>query len=75
MADGQAATAATPGAASATPMQAVVLVHGIGEQVPLETLRGFVETVYQRDATLAGGGEARIETIRERSSTHKLNQV
>lgn len=29
--------------------QAVVVIHGIGEQVPLETLRSFVETVYQRD--------------------------
>lgn len=29
--------------------QAVVLVHGMGEQVPMETLRGFVETMWVRD--------------------------
>jgi hypothetical protein len=32
--------------------QAVVVVHGMGEQRPLETLRSFVETVYQRDLSL-----------------------
>ena len=32
---------------------AVVVIHGMGEQVPLETLRGFVETVYRRDRVLA----------------------
>lgn len=29
--------------------QAVLLVHGIGEQMPMETLRGFVETTWSRD--------------------------
>jgi len=32
---------------------AVVVIHGMGEQRPLETLRGFVETVYRRDTALA----------------------
>lgn len=32
--------------------QAVVLIHGIGEQVPMDTLRGFVETVWVKDSTL-----------------------
>lgn len=32
---------------------AVVVIHGMGEQRPLETLRAFVETVYRRDPTLA----------------------
>lgn len=32
--------------------QAIVLIHGIGEQVPMDTLRGFVETVWTRDGTL-----------------------
>lgn len=35
------------------PKTAVVVIHGIGEQRPLETLREFVETVYRRDHTLA----------------------
>ncbi len=43
--------AAEPDAAGAAPetrkrKQAVVIVHGMGEQKPLETLRGFVETVW-----------------------------
>lgn len=37
--------------------QAVVVVHGIGEQRPLETLRAFVETVYRRDLGLTVKGD------------------
>lgn len=29
--------------------QAVLLIHGIGEQHPMDTLRGFVETVWTKD--------------------------
>jgi len=29
--------------------QAVLLIHGIGEQRPMDTLRGFVETVWTSD--------------------------
>jgi hypothetical protein len=32
--------------------QAVVLIHGIGEQVPMDTLRGFVEAVWTSDSSL-----------------------
>jgi hypothetical protein len=32
--------------------QAVVLIHGVGEQVPMDTLRGFVRTVWTTDDTL-----------------------
>lgn len=32
--------------------QAVVLIHGIGEQVPMDTLRGFVRAVWTTDGTL-----------------------
>jgi hypothetical protein len=32
-----------------SPKQAVVVIHGMGEQRPLETLREFVRTVYQLD--------------------------
>lgn len=35
-----------------TRRQAVLVIHGMGEQVPLETMRSFVETVYQRDGEL-----------------------
>lgn len=33
--------------------QAVVLIHGIGEQVPMDTLRGFVDAVWTSDATVS----------------------
>lgn len=36
------------------PKQAVVVVHGMGEQRPLETLRSFVEGVYAENPSLAG---------------------
>src|SRR5687768_6466865 len=47
----------TRGAEVAKPVrkQAVVVIHGIGEQRPLATLREFVETVYRRDPVFAGG--------------------
>jgi hypothetical protein len=32
--------------------QAVILIHGIGEQVPMETLRSFVDTVWTTDPSL-----------------------
>lgn len=35
-----------------SPKQAVVLIHGIGEQVPMDTLRGFVKTVWETDPSL-----------------------
>lgn len=36
----------------ATPKQAVVLIHGIGEQVPMDTLRGFVKAVWTTDESV-----------------------
>ena len=32
--------------------QAVLLIHGIGEQRPMDTLRGFVDAVWKTDTTL-----------------------
>ena len=31
---------------------AVVVIHGMGEQKPMQTLRGFVESVWQHDRNL-----------------------
>jgi hypothetical protein len=39
-------------ASKKTRRQAILVIHGMGEQIPLETMRSFVETVYQRDPTL-----------------------
>lgn len=33
-------------------MQAVILIHGIGEQIPMETLDDFVETVWTKNCEL-----------------------
>ncbi|ACS60281.1 conserved hypothetical protein (plasmid) [Rhizobium leguminosarum bv. trifolii WSM1325] len=32
--------------------QAVVILHGMGEQIPMETLQGFVDAVWVHDSTL-----------------------
>ena len=37
---------------SSKPKQAVVIIHGIGEQVPMSTLRGFVDAVWVTDPDL-----------------------
>lgn len=34
---------------------AVIVIHGMGEQKPMETLRGFVRTVWERDQRLVLG--------------------
>jgi hypothetical protein len=34
------------------PKQAVVIIHGMGEQRPMETLRSFVRAVWQSDGTI-----------------------
>jgi hypothetical protein len=58
----RAATAAKPSAEDATasaqlpkrklPKQAVVVIHGMGEQDPMTTIRTFVEAVWTRDEAL-----------------------
>ena len=43
---------------SRLPRQAVLLVHGIGEQVPLATLRGFVRPKAESDEAVVESGDA-----------------
>jgi hypothetical protein len=48
-----------PGSDVAAPrpdMQAVILIHGMGEQIPMDTIKGFVNAVWQKDdlATATG---------------------
>ena len=38
--------------------QAVVIIHGMGEQRPLETLRTFVKSTWEMDLELSGGDAA-----------------
>jgi hypothetical protein len=39
------------GAAMSDPRQALILIHGIGEQRPMETLRGFVDVLLDQQQT------------------------
>jgi hypothetical protein len=48
------------GAKQKSAKQAVVIIHGMGEQRPMETLRSFVETVFQRDSSLRIRGKTAL---------------
>ncbi len=43
--------------------QAVVIIHGMGEQVPLETIGDFVDTVYKRDPAYAGAAVKDVDNL------------
>jgi hypothetical protein len=47
-----AADATEEAARPRKPLQAVVIVHGMGEQRPMDTLRGFVNAVWTTDTSL-----------------------
>jgi hypothetical protein len=55
----EAAPADAPFAAAAVPSgaragkQAVILVHGMGEQIPMDTIRSFVRSVWENDPTIS----------------------
>lgn len=46
---------------------AVVVIHGIGEQIPMETLTGFVDAVWTRDPSLTSPGKPDPNTGAKRS--------
>jgi hypothetical protein len=37
-------------------MQAVVVIHGMNEQIPMDTIKGFVAAVWQKDHAIIRGG-------------------
>ena len=37
-------------------MQAVVVIHGMGEQIPMDTIKGFVDAVWQKDDAITANG-------------------
>jgi hypothetical protein len=37
-------------------MQAVVLIHGMGEQIPMDTIKNFVDAVWQKDDAITRQG-------------------
>src|SRR5712671_5413265 len=38
------------------PKQAVVVIHGMGEQKPMDTIRGFVRAVWETDSAVTANG-------------------
>jgi hypothetical protein len=55
------AAVATP-AKAGSKKRAVVIVHGIGDQMPMQTLRGFVDAVWTTDTHLTDHGIRRSWT-------------
>ena len=47
---------------------AIVVIHGIGEQVPMETLSGFIDTVWTRDMALVSPDKPHPDTGANRSA-------
>jgi hypothetical protein len=43
-------------AAAHADMQAVVVIHGMGEQIPMDTIKGFVHAVWQKDDLIVKKG-------------------
>src|SRR6202158_1497847 len=37
-------------------MQAVIVIHGMGEQIPMDTIKGFVNAVWQNDDVITANG-------------------
>ena len=37
-------------------MQAVVVIYGMGEQIPMDTIKGFVDAVWQKDNIITANG-------------------
>ena len=37
-------------------MQAVIVIHGMGEQTPMDTIKGFVNAVWQKDDVVTATG-------------------
>ena len=46
---------------------AIVIIHGIGEQIPMSTLTGFIDAVWTYDETLVDRGKPDPNTGRVRS--------
>src|SRR6185295_4600226 len=53
---GRASAADRSWSANMADMQAVVVIHGMGEQIPMDTIKGFVDAVWQRDDEITANG-------------------
>lgn len=50
--------------------QAVVILHGMGEQVPMQTLNSFIEAVWSKDAALVDQSKPDPDTGKPRTEVH-----
>jgi hypothetical protein len=77
---------ATPPLSTGERKRAVVLIHGMGEQVPMATLRGFVDAVWTSNAGVIGNrpdgdtGRARVRNPvwfkpDERNHSYELHRI
>src|SRR5712672_1471114 len=52
MSDSGASQAAQPAGTAQAAKQAVVVIHGMGEQRPMDTIKAFVRAVWETDAVI-----------------------
>ncbi len=65
-----------PGKAPRAAKRAVLIIHGMGNQAPMTTLRGFVEAVWTNDPKLKKRGKPRIWSKRDPiSGSHELRRI
>ena len=55
--------------------QAVVVIHGMGEQRPMETISSFVDTVWTQDANLSSGNPFDPNTGKKRPKGHNFHWI
>ncbi len=52
------------------PKQAIVVIHGIGEQMPMDTVRGFVRAVWESDPAISVNGMPRPGEVWSKPDAH-----
>jgi hypothetical protein len=61
------------------PKQAVVVIHGMGEQMPMDTIKGFVPAVWETDAIVSANGLPNPAEVRskpdERTGSLELRRI
>lgn len=67
------ATQSSPAPSLAASRQAIILVHGMGEQIPMDTIKGFVKTVWKDGHIEANLDKTDSEAIK--ATIARANQV
>src|SRR5262245_16811846 len=58
-----------PPASAKADMQAVVVIHGMGEQRPMDTVKGFVKAVWETDCNITANGLPQPSQVWSRPDT------